>query len=97
MVDVCMYGVCLVDTVIGNLTLGQFADDSQRSRLRTLLARYCPTEVLLATGNNSRFHCAHMDVVFVLKKMSRNLRRITQEHSLRKQLVRSAYCVRKRQ
>ena len=46
-----MYGVCLVDTVIGNLTLGQFADDSQRSRLRTFLARYCPTEVLLATGN----------------------------------------------
>lgn len=50
MVDVCMYGVCIVDTVIGNLTLGQFADDSQRSRLRTLLARYCPTEVLLSTG-----------------------------------------------
>ena len=61
MVDVCMYGVCIVDTVIGNLTLGQFADDSQRSRLRTLLARYCPTEVLLATGRQIRRNCLYTD------------------------------------
>ena len=28
------YGICCVDTVIGTVTLAQFQDDSQRSRLR---------------------------------------------------------------
>ena len=41
------YGICIVDTVIGTVTLGQFSDDLQRTRLRTLLSRYMPTEVIL--------------------------------------------------
>ena len=41
------YGICCVDTVVGTITVAQFQDDIQRSRLRTFLARYIPTEVLL--------------------------------------------------
>ena len=33
--------------MIGTITLAQFQDNNQRSRLRTLLARFQPTEVLL--------------------------------------------------
>lgn len=40
------YGICCVDTIIGTITLAQFQDDKQRSRLRTLLTRLTPTEVL---------------------------------------------------
>ena len=41
------YGVCVVDAVIGTVTLAQFQDDGQRSRLRTMIARFCPTEIML--------------------------------------------------
>lgn len=41
------YGICCVDSIIGTITLAQFQDDQQRSRLRTLLTRLTPTEVLL--------------------------------------------------
>jgi len=50
---VCMpeYGICVVDTVIGTVTLGQFSDDLQRTRLRTMLSRYMPTEIVLERHN----------------------------------------------
>ena len=35
------------------MTLAQFQDDTQRSRLRTLLARLTPTEVLLEHGQHT--------------------------------------------
>jgi DNA mismatch repair protein MSH6 len=44
---VCEYGVCLIDTVRGTVTLGQFADDKLRSRLHTLLATTAPSEFVL--------------------------------------------------
>ena len=44
------YGICVVDTVIGNVTLTQLEDDGQRNRLRTLLARFSASEVLLGSG-----------------------------------------------
>jgi len=47
------YGICLVDTVIGTVILAQFSDDKQRTRLRTLVARYTPSEVLLEQNSYS--------------------------------------------
>ena len=47
------YGICLVDTILGNVTLGQFYDNTQRTRLRTMIARYLPTEVTLEYNNAS--------------------------------------------
>eukprot|EP01038_Epipyxis_sp_PR26KG_P007516 gene7516-10239_t len=47
------YGICCVDTIIGAITFAQFQDDSQRSRLRTMLAKFMPTEVLLARHHTS--------------------------------------------
>ena len=44
---VCEYGVTMVDAVRGAITLGQFADDKLRSRLHTLLASTCPSEVIV--------------------------------------------------
>lgn len=40
------YGVCFVDTATGTFHLGQFGDNRQRSRLRTLLAQLRPEEVV---------------------------------------------------
>ena len=48
------YGICCVDTVVGTITVAQFQDDIQRSRLRTFLARYIPTEVLLEHNHYSQ-------------------------------------------
>ena len=48
------YGICCVDTVVGTITVAQFQDDIQRSRLRTFLARYIPTEVLLEHNHFSQ-------------------------------------------
>lgn len=47
------YGICCIDTVMGDVTLAQFQDDSQRSRLRTLLTRLTPTEVLLEANGHT--------------------------------------------
>lgn len=47
------YGICCVDTVIGTITLAQFQDDILRSRLRTMIARYGPTECLVEYGAHS--------------------------------------------
>jgi len=44
---VCEYGITLVDTVRGSVTIGQFADDVLRSRLETLLASFAPSEVCM--------------------------------------------------
>lgn len=43
----CEYGLACIDPVLGTISLAQFDDDNQRTRLRTFLARYPPTEVLL--------------------------------------------------
>ena len=44
---VCEYGITVVDAVRGTITLGMFADDVLRNRLRTLLACFDPSEILL--------------------------------------------------
>lgn len=44
---VCEYGVCMVDATTSTFSLGQFADDAARSRLRTLLAQQLPVEIVL--------------------------------------------------
>jgi len=48
-----VFGVAFIDTTIGSFNLGQFSDDKNLSRLRTLAAHYPPTEVLHARGNLS--------------------------------------------
>ncbi|XXQ38336.1 DNA mismatch repair protein [Plasmodiophora brassicae] len=40
------YGICLCDTSTAQFQIGSFNDDSQRTRLRTLLASAAPVEVL---------------------------------------------------
>jgi DNA mismatch repair protein MSH6 len=47
------FGVCFIDTCIGVFHLGQFTDDRQCSRLRTLLAHYPPVQLLVERGNLS--------------------------------------------
>lgn len=47
------YGVCFVDTSVGRFHVGQFPDDRHCSRLRTLMARYSPAEILFERGNPS--------------------------------------------
>eukprot|EP00535_Pseudo-nitzschia_heimii_P013721 CAMPEP_0197199026 /NCGR_PEP_ID=MMETSP1423-20130617/33673_1 /TAXON_ID=476441 /ORGANISM="Pseudo-nitzschia heimii, Strain UNC1101" /LENGTH=1530 /DNA_ID=CAMNT_0042652877 /DNA_START=120 /DNA_END=4712 /DNA_ORIENTATION=- len=44
---VCEYGITVIDAVRGAVTLGMFADDVLRNRLRTLLACFDPSEILL--------------------------------------------------
>jgi DNA mismatch repair protein MSH6 len=44
---VCEYGITVVDAIRGTVTLGMFADDVLRNRLRTLLACFDPSEILL--------------------------------------------------
>ena len=40
------YGIAFIDTTIGTFHLGQFEDDKNLSRLRTVAAHYPPTEIL---------------------------------------------------
>lgn len=47
------YGICAVDSIIGTVTLAQFQDDDQLTRLRTFLARFNATEVLLEDQQHS--------------------------------------------
>ncbi|CAB4032656.1 DNA mismatch repair Msh6-like, partial [Paramuricea clavata] len=44
------YGVCFIDTSIGKFHLGQFSDDRQCSRLRTLIANNVPAQILFERG-----------------------------------------------
>lgn len=53
--EITEYGVCCIDTVLGVVTVAQFQDDKQRCRLRTLLSKYPPSEVLLPVGHCSPF------------------------------------------
>jgi len=48
-----VFGVAFIDTTIGCFNLGQFSDDKNLSRLRTLAAHFPPTEVLHSRGNLS--------------------------------------------
>lgn len=48
------FGICFVDTTIGDFTLGEFDDDSQASRLLTLLSHYTPALVLFERNGNSQ-------------------------------------------
>lgn len=42
---VCEYGITVIDSVRGCITIGQFADDILRSRMLTLLTTFTPSEV----------------------------------------------------
>ena len=39
------YGVCFIDTAIGTFFIGQFTDDRNCSRLRTVFSHYTPVQV----------------------------------------------------
>ena len=47
------YGICCIDSVIGTVTVGQFQDEPQRTRLRTMISKYVPSEVILENGGFS--------------------------------------------
>ncbi|CAM9367467.1 unnamed protein product [Chrysoparadoxa australica] len=49
----CEYGITIVDCTTASFSLGQFADDKARSRLRTLLAQIQPAEILQERNNLS--------------------------------------------
>ncbi|XP_043480249.1 probable DNA mismatch repair protein Msh6 [Leptopilina heterotoma] len=48
------YGICFLDTTIGDFYLGQFKDDRCNSRLLTLLAHYPPVHIIYERGNLSQ-------------------------------------------
>ncbi|XP_073972274.1 DNA mismatch repair protein Msh6 isoform X2 [Rhodnius prolixus] len=51
------YGVCFIDTSIGIFHIGQFEDDRNSSRLRTLFAVYPPVQILYErNGLTKRTH-----------------------------------------
>ncbi|EDV19356.1 uncharacterized protein TRIADDRAFT_33687, partial [Trichoplax adhaerens] len=48
-----LLGVCFLDTTIGKFHLGQFTDDRQCSRLRTLVTHFQPVQILYERGKVS--------------------------------------------
>ncbi|XP_050450854.1 probable DNA mismatch repair protein Msh6 [Cataglyphis hispanica] len=48
------FGVCFIDTTIGEFNLSQFDDDYCNSRLLTLLAHHPPVHIIYERGNLSR-------------------------------------------
>lgn len=52
--NISAYGVCFIDTSIGDFHLGQFEDDRCNSRLLTLLAHYPPAHVVYERNNLSQ-------------------------------------------
>ncbi|XP_011874515.1 PREDICTED: probable DNA mismatch repair protein Msh6 [Vollenhovia emeryi] len=48
------FGVCFIDTTIGEFYLGQFVDDRCNSRLLTVLAHHPPVHVIYERGNLSQ-------------------------------------------
>ncbi|KYQ47660.1 putative DNA mismatch repair protein Msh6 [Trachymyrmex zeteki] len=48
------FGVCFIDTTIGEFNLGQFVDDRCNSRLLTLLAHHPPVHVVYERSNLSQ-------------------------------------------
>ncbi|KAK5638421.1 hypothetical protein RI129_012716 [Pyrocoelia pectoralis] len=63
------FGVCFVDTSVGDFFLGQFEDDKYCSRLLRLFAQYSPSLILLERG---RFQLTTLDVI---KKTVGNVKR----------------------
>ncbi|RZF36981.1 hypothetical protein LSTR_LSTR004669 [Laodelphax striatellus] len=63
------FGVCFVDTSIGEFNLGQFTDDKQCSRLRTLVAHYPPSQIIYERGRISKGtqHLLNVTLSSVLK------------------------------
>lgn len=59
---VCEYGICMVDATTATFSLGQFADDPARSRLRTLLAQQLPVEIVMEKVRSMRM-VAHKSTV----------------------------------
>ncbi|XP_058798802.1 probable DNA mismatch repair protein Msh6 isoform X3 [Phymastichus coffea] len=51
--DVLAYGVCFIDTSIGEFYLGQFQDDQCNSKLLTLIAHFPPAHIVYERGNLS--------------------------------------------
>ena len=49
---VAEYGICMIDPVRSTVTLGQFADDILRTRMRTLITSYPAAEILLEANND---------------------------------------------
>ncbi|XP_015186133.1 PREDICTED: probable DNA mismatch repair protein Msh6 [Polistes dominula] len=47
------FGVCFIDTTIGDFHLGEFVDDCYNSRLLTLFAHYPPVHIVYERGNLS--------------------------------------------
>lgn len=47
------YGVCCVDTILGTVTLAQFSDNNQCTRLRTMVSQFSPNELLLEHNQHS--------------------------------------------
>lgn len=52
--NISNYGVCFIDTTIGDFNLGQFQDDRCNSRLLTLLAHYPPAHIIYERNNLSQ-------------------------------------------
>lgn len=63
---VCEYGVCMVDATTATFSLGQFADDPARSRLRTLLAQQLPVEIVMEKVSFTRNVCVLKSTVRLL-------------------------------
>lgn len=51
---VSRYGICFVDTSIGDFTIGEFDDDQQCSRLLTMLSHYTPVVVLYERNDKTQ-------------------------------------------
>mmetsp|Transcript_3918 Transcript_3918/g.7901 ORF Transcript_3918/g.7901 Transcript_3918/m.7901 type:complete len:1338 (-) Transcript_3918:11-4024(-) len=70
----CEYGISVIDAVNGSVTLGQFADDKLRSRLKTLLATTMPSEAVIHTKSSAdlltmiKNTCGAVSVEFVNSK-----------------------------
>lgn len=69
---VCEYGVCMVDATTATFSLGQFADDPARSRLRTLLAQQLPVEIVMekvrvTRGFGVQARVRHMYMVVLMR------------------------------
>ncbi|XP_012252115.2 DNA mismatch repair protein Msh6 isoform X2 [Athalia rosae] len=50
---ISIYGVCFIDTSIGDFHLGQFQDDRHSSRLLTLVSHYPPCQIIYERGGLS--------------------------------------------
>ena len=68
------FGVAFVDTTLGVFHIGQFKDDKNLSRLRTLTAHYPPVEVLFEKGGLSTpvYNFLHASLPGVRKEALKN-------------------------